>query len=128
MIEHVSIPVSDFRKSKKLYDAMLKPLSYKAKYEFSGACGYMEGGHTSVWIGEKSKKVTPIHVAFLAKNKAAVQKFYDAALTAGARDNGGPGFRLDYGPDYYAAFVYDLDGNNIEACYFGAKAPKTKRK
>ncbi|MGH7141289.1 MAG: VOC family protein [Minisyncoccia bacterium] len=124
MLEHVSVPVSDFKKSKKLYDAMLKPLGYKVKYQFSGACGYMEGGHTSLWIGEKGKKVMPIHVAFLAKSKSAVQKFYEAARKAGARDNGGPGFRTDYGDDYYAAFVYDFDGNNIEACYFGEKAPK----
>jgi predicted lactoylglutathione lyase len=53
-----------------------------------------------------------------------VQNFHKAALAAGGKDNGAPGFRIHYSPDYYAAFAYDLDGNNIEACYFGEKAPK----
>ena len=71
----------------------------------------------------KTKPVQPIHVALCATSKEAVHQFHSAALKAGAKDNGPPGFRRQYGDDYYAAFVLDFDGNNIEACYFGEKAP-----
>jgi catechol 2,3-dioxygenase-like lactoylglutathione lyase family enzyme len=66
-----------------------------------------------VWIS-KEKAVVPLHLAFQAKNRKQVEAFYDAALKAGAKDNGGPGYR-DYSPGYFAAFVIDPDGNNIEA-------------
>jgi predicted lactoylglutathione lyase len=72
---------------------------------------------------KKQKPVQPIHVALLASSKDAVHQFHTAALKAGAKANGPPGFRRQYGNDYYAAFVLDFDGNNIEACYFGEKAP-----
>lgn len=126
MIEHTVMPVTDITRSKKFYAAALKPLGYKQSYDFGDAIGYMEGGHTSFLIGKK-KRVDEGHVAFLAKSKQAVAAFYKAALKNGGKDNGGPGFRTDYGENYYAAFVLDPDGNNIEACYFGAKAPKTRK-
>jgi predicted lactoylglutathione lyase len=72
---------------------------------------------------KKPGKVQPIHVAMRGKNKKAVQQFHANAMKAGAKDNGAPGFRREYGDDYYAAFVLDFDGNNIEACYFGDQAP-----
>ena len=123
MIEHISLPVRDFKKAKKFYLAALQPLGYRVTMEFPGAAGFMEGGHTSFWI-VKHGRGARLHIAFLAKSKKMVQSFHAAALKAGARDNGKPGFRLDYGPDYYAAFVLDPEGNNIEAAYFGARAPK----
>lgn len=117
MIEHVSFPVKNFKKMQKFYAAALKPLGYKVQYEFPGAAGFKEGGHTSFWV-IKSKAGINMHVAFQAKNKKAVQAFFQAALKAGAKDNGGPGLRKEYSPDYYAAFVLDPEGNNIEAvCY-----------
>jgi catechol 2,3-dioxygenase-like lactoylglutathione lyase family enzyme len=120
MIEHVSLPVRNYKKSKAFYTAALKPLGYKVRYELGKACGYMEGGHTSIWIAE-DKVGNKLHVAFRAKGKKAVHDFYDAALKAGAKDNGAPGPRPDYSPDYYAAFVLDPDGHNIEAvCYLPA--------
>jgi predicted lactoylglutathione lyase len=123
MIEHISVPVKNAKKAKKFYAAALKPLGYKLKYEWGpSAAGFMEGGHTSfIIMGRKRPQKT--HVAFHAKSKKAVQGFYKAAMKAGAKDNGAPGFRTDYGPTYYAAFVYDPDGHNVEACYFGARAP-----
>jgi catechol 2,3-dioxygenase-like lactoylglutathione lyase family enzyme len=125
MLEHVSIPVSNFKRAKKFYKAALKPLGYKLWADYPPhAAGFAEGGSASVWIAAKKGKVRhPIHVAMRGRNKKAVKDFYTAALKAGGTDNGGPGFRLEYGDDYYAAFVCDPDGNNIEACYFGAKAP-----
>lgn len=115
MLEHVGIPVANFAKSKKFYVAALKPLGYKLTRDYSPeAAGFFEGGHTSFWISKKKGGGT-IHVAFLAKSRRAVQGFYAAALKAGGEDNGKPGRRKDYG---YAAFVYDPDGNNIEAVLF----------
>ena len=121
------VPASNYQKSKKFYTALLKPLGYKQTMESGQAAGFKEGGHTSFWIAKK-KKVLPTHVAFGAKSKKALQEFYKAGLKAGGKDNGGPGFRLNYGPTYYAAFVYDPDGSNMEACYFGERAPEAKKK
>ena len=124
MIEHVSMPVRDLAKAKKFYTAALKPLGYKLYRDYPPmASGYLEGGSTSFWIVKKPKVVGG-HVALGAKSKKAVEQFHAAGLKAGGKDNGTPGFRTDYGDNYYAAFIHDFDGNNIEACYFGAKAPK----
>lgn len=132
MIEHVSIPIKDYKRAKKFYEAALKPLGYKLKMEFApDAAGFMEGGHTSFWIVKKSG-TTDIHVALLAKNKKAVIAFYEAAMKAGGKDNGPPGPRPEYSKGYYAGFVIDPDGNNIEAVYFEPpsrkKAKKSKRR
>jgi catechol 2,3-dioxygenase-like lactoylglutathione lyase family enzyme len=118
MIEHVSLPVTDLDEAKEFYQVTLAPLGYKLNMDFSPeAAGFVEGGHTSFWIAHK-ETVVPTHIAFRAKDKDEVHAFYDAALKAGAIDNGAPGPRPDYGPDYYAAFIIDPDGNNIEAvCY-----------
>ncbi|MGH7985561.1 MAG: VOC family protein [Candidatus Binataceae bacterium] len=124
MIEHVSVPISDYRKSKKFYTAALKPLNYVLQRDHPpSAAGFCEGESTSLWIVVKRTKVQPIHVALRGESKKAVEQFHAAALKAGGKDNGTPGFRLEYGDDYYAAFALDPDGNNIEACYFGEKAP-----
>ncbi|MBI4085080.1 MAG: VOC family protein [Candidatus Liptonbacteria bacterium] len=125
MIEHVSIPVRDFEKSKKFYLAALKPLGYELNMEFPGAAGFMADGHTSFWIVQKLS-AQETHVAFLAKTRKAVNDFHVAALEAGGKNNGKPGLRTDYSPDYYAAFIHDPDRHNIEAvCYEEAKEPTT---
>jgi predicted lactoylglutathione lyase len=116
MLEHVGVPISDFKKAKKFYLAALKPLGYKFTQDYSpDAGGFKEGGHTSFWITKKKGKITTIHVAFLAKNRKQVNDFHKAALKNGGKDNGKPGRREDYG---YAAFAHDPDGNNIEAVVF----------
>ncbi len=117
MIAHISLSVSDYQRAKKFYTKALKPLKYKQTMEFGEAAGFEEGGNTSFWI-TRTKKHSPTHVAFEAKNKRQVNAFYKEALSAGARDNGKPGYRTEYWPGYYAAFVYDMDGHNIEAVYF----------
>lgn len=115
MLEHVSVPVSDFEKSKAFYVAALKPLGYTLAQDYSpDAAGFFEGGHTSFWVSKK-KRLGDVHVAFLAKSREEVKGFYAAALEAGGTDNGPPGHREGYG---YAAFVYDPDGHNIEAVLF----------
>lgn len=117
MIEHTSIPVSDIAKARAFYDKALPPLGYHEKYDWGEAIGYMEGGHTSFIIA-KVEQVVPMHLAFGAKNKEEVDAFYAAAIAAGGKDNGAPGYRPDYSPGYYAAFVHDPDGNNIEVVWF----------
>ncbi len=117
MISHTSIPVSDYEEAKDFYTKVLATLGYMQKIEFGEAAGFNDGENTDFWIG-KSETVVPIHVAFAAKNKKQVQDFYDTALAEGAIDNGGPGYRKDYSPNYYAAFVHDADSHNIEAVFF----------
>ncbi len=119
--------MSDFARSKKFYVKTLKPIGYKLEHNYPGeAAGFCEGDSTSFWIVRKSKKVQPIHVAFRTTNKKAVEKFHKEGVAAGGKDNGKPGFRLEYGADYFAAFLLDPDGNNVEACYFGERAPVKK--
>lgn len=118
MIAHTSVSVADYEKSKELYAAMLAPLGYALKTDIGEykVAGYAQGGKTDFWIAEKGPG-PGVHVAFMASGKDAVQAFFDAAIEAGATDNGAPGFRAEYSPEYYAAFVHDLDGNNIEAVW-----------
>jgi catechol 2,3-dioxygenase-like lactoylglutathione lyase family enzyme len=120
MIAHTSLPVSNYKKAKKFYTSVLAAVGYKQNMEYGEAAGFKEGGHTSFWIN-KVKKVVPGHVAFEAKNKKQVDTFYKKALAGGAKDNGAPGYRKDYWPGYYAAFIYDADGHNIEAVYYDYK-------
>jgi catechol 2,3-dioxygenase-like lactoylglutathione lyase family enzyme len=116
MIAHVTLPVSDYRRSKTFYIKALKPLGYRNEMEFGEAGGFSDGKNTDFWISRKSK-VESTHLAFEAKSNAEVEAFYKAALAAGASDNGKPGYR-DYWPGYFAAFVHDPDGHNIEAVWY----------
>ena len=112
MLDHVAIPVSDFERSREFYEQVLGTLGAKAMMEWPGLVLFgTEDGMVAV---RKSDEVAPLHVAFRA-DRAGVQAFYDAALAAGASDNGAPGVRSDIHPNYYAAFVHDPDGHNIEA-------------
>lgn len=124
MIQHVSIPVSDVTEAKEFYALALTPLGYKLMYEFEDAAGFMEGGHTSFWVAKK-EQIVPTHIAFLAEDKEAVNRFHAAALEAGAEDNGAPGYR-NYSPGYYAAFVLDTAGNNVEAVFFDPEVEATE--
>jgi predicted lactoylglutathione lyase len=116
MIAHTTLPVSEYRKSKSFYVKALEPLGYKNNMEHGQSGGFNDGKNTDFWISEESK-VKPTHLAFEAKSRNAVEGFHKAAIAAGGKDNGAPGYR-DYSPGYYAAFVYDLDGNNIEAVWY----------
>ncbi|MEK7631071.1 MAG: VOC family protein [Patescibacteria group bacterium] len=118
MIAHTGLPVSDYKKAKEFYIKALAPLGYENNMEYGEAAGFIEGGHTSFWIGKNPKGVVPLHVAFEAKNKEQVDEFYKVALAAGAADNGAPGYRTEYWPGYYAAFVHDADGHNIEVVWY----------
>jgi catechol 2,3-dioxygenase-like lactoylglutathione lyase family enzyme len=115
MIDHTGISVSNFAKSKAFYAAALAPLGYAMLMEFDQAAGFGVAPKPDFWIGESTPNVPPIHVAFRAASRAQVDAFYKAAMTAGGRDNGAPGLREHYHPNYYGAFVLDPDGHNIEA-------------
>ena len=118
MIAHTSLPVGNYRQAKKFYTKVLATLGYKQNMEYGEAAGFNDGENTDFWIGTNAKGVIPLHVAFVAKNKAQVRKFHQVALAAGAKDNGAPGYRKEYWPGYYAAFVHDADGHNIEAVFY----------
>jgi len=115
MIDHVSLPVRDYAKSKAFYQRALAPLGYELLMEFGSSCGFGAGGKPDLWLNGEPKGHAPIHVALQAANRKAVDAFYTAALVAGAVDNGKPGLRKDYHPTYYGAFVLDPDGHNLEA-------------
>jgi catechol 2,3-dioxygenase-like lactoylglutathione lyase family enzyme len=115
MIDHVTANVSDFEQAKRFYEQALAPLDYSVQMELEGAAGFGTGqGIPDFWIGSRSERGAT-HVAFTASDREAVDKFYEAAVAAGGRDNGPPGLRPHYHETYYAAFVHDADGNNIEA-------------
>ena len=118
MIAHTGIFVGDYAKAKEFYTKALAPLGYTQKMEYGEAAGFNDGTNTDFWISKNEKGIIPTHVAFSATNKPQVEAFYKAALEAGGKDNGKPGYRADYWPGYYAAFVHDADGNNIEAVFY----------
>jgi catechol 2,3-dioxygenase-like lactoylglutathione lyase family enzyme len=115
MIDHVGIPVTDLAASRELYATALAPLGYKVLYENEedGIVGF-GAQRPQLWLSRGERKMG-VHVALVAKDRAAVGSFYEQALVAGATDNGLPGPREHYAPGYYAAYVHDLDGNNLEA-------------
>ena len=115
MIDHTGIRVTDFKRSVAFYEQALAPLGYTAIMKFESWAGFGEGRKPDFWIGTTGEAPKDaVHIAFSAKGRDVVRAFYTAALAAGAKDNGPPGVRKDYHPDYYAAFVRDPDGHNIE--------------
>jgi len=127
MIDHFTLKVSDYAKSKAFYTAALKPLDYAVAMEFGVNCGLGVSGKPDLWLAQEADSVRPTHFALHTKDRKTVDAFYAAALAAGARDNGPPGVRTDYHPSYYAAFVLDPDGHNLEVvCHAPPKAAKRK--
>jgi catechol 2,3-dioxygenase-like lactoylglutathione lyase family enzyme len=115
MIDHLTLPVRDYAKSKAFYERALAPLGYKLAMEFGAMAGLADAKGPSLWLNGEPTAVAPIHVAFHTTSRKDVDAFYAAAIAAGAKDNGKPGIRKDYHPNYYGAFVLDPDGHNIEA-------------
>jgi catechol 2,3-dioxygenase-like lactoylglutathione lyase family enzyme len=123
MIDHVGFPVSDYGRSKAFYTQALAPLGYALIMEVGAddtetgapAAGFGIGGKPDLWIGGQGGLNGIVHVAIVANDRAAVDAFYRAALAAGGKDNGAPGVRSHYHPNYYSAFVLDPDGHNVEA-------------
>ncbi len=112
MIDHVSINVKDYAASKKFYTNALQPIGYTMVMEFENVAGFGEKGKPDFWIAQKDG--LPSHIALQTDSHQKVDEFYKAALAAGGKDNGAPGIRADYHSHYYAAFIIDPDGNNLE--------------
>jgi catechol 2,3-dioxygenase-like lactoylglutathione lyase family enzyme len=119
MLDHVSIGVRDLARTKRFYDASLKPLGYNCLSQDAGSLGYGEDA-VAFWISVTDSPVpadvkSGLHFCFAAPTRRSVDAFHAEALAAGGRDNGKPGVRKDYGANYYAAFVVDPDGYRLEA-------------
>ena len=125
MIDHMSIQVHDYEKSKSFYVRALGPLGYSVIMEITreqvpqlpapAVCGLGEQGKPDFWLSGSEQPTSGQHLAFRAAKRADVDAFYKAALDAGAKPNGEPGIRAHYHPNYYGAFVIDLNGHNLEA-------------
>ena len=123
MIDHVGFAVSDYARAKAFYLKALAPLGYALIMEATAdqtesgypAAGFGVGGKPDFWIGGEGRIDKPLHIAIVAKDRKMVDEFHRAALAAGGKDNGAPGLRPQYHPNYYGAFVLDPDGHNIEA-------------
>jgi catechol 2,3-dioxygenase-like lactoylglutathione lyase family enzyme len=115
MLDHITLHVSDYGQSKQFYALALKPLGYELIMEFGQNGGFGRDGKPDFWIAQGSATKPPLHVAFASADRATVDAFHRAATAAGAKDNGAPGLRSHYHPNYYGAFVLDPDGNNVEA-------------
>jgi len=122
MIDHTGLVVSDFERSKAFYAQALAAIGYRLLAEFPASvtghadvAGFGEAPKPDFWLSKGRPNHPPVHVAFRVGSRALVDAFHQAAIAAGARDHGAPGLRPHYHPDYYGAFVLDLDGHNIEA-------------
>ena len=121
MLDHAGFPVSDYERSKAFYTRALAPLGYGLVMEVREhesdppAAGFGVNDKPDFWIGGEGGLQRPIHIAIAAPNRATVDGFHREAIAAGGKDNGAPGLRPRYHPNYYAAFVLDPDGHNIEA-------------
>jgi catechol 2,3-dioxygenase-like lactoylglutathione lyase family enzyme len=116
MLDHVTVGVEDIERSQRFYDSALRPLGVARLYgDGERFAGYGIAPKAFFWIGIRDRPQTGAHIAFAADDRATVERFYQEAIAAGGRDNGSPGLRPHYDPDYYGAFVLDPDGHNIEA-------------
>jgi catechol 2,3-dioxygenase-like lactoylglutathione lyase family enzyme len=118
MIDHIGLSVGDYQASKAFYLAALGPLGYGLVMEIAEAgpaAGLGAAGKPDLWIAGGGATTPRTHIAFRARDRATVRAFYEAARAAGGRDNGAPGLRPAYHPNYYGAFVLDPDGHNLEA-------------
>ena len=133
MLHHVSVGSRDVARAVKFYDQVLKALGYKRLMEFlPHAVGYGDGDHPEFWVQVPADGNTPsvgngVHISFAAPSKSAVNAFHAAAMKAGGKDEGGPGPRPDYSPQYYGAFCRDLDGNKLEAVVVAPVKPAAKK-
>jgi len=117
-LDHIGIKVADFPRAKAFYEAALGALGIKLLSDFAfGSEHYAGFGRekAELWISTSRRGIGETHIAFVATSRADVEAFYSVALSMGGRDNGPPGIRAHYHPNYYGAFVFDPDGNNIEA-------------
>jgi catechol 2,3-dioxygenase-like lactoylglutathione lyase family enzyme len=115
MFDHIGIKVAAVDPSVGFYTAALAPLGLVLCARDEVGAGFGPEGQPALWLSKATRSGPGTHIALRAPDRAAVDRFYRAGLSAGGRDNGAPGVRGDYGSNYYAAFLLDPDGNNVEA-------------
>lgn len=117
-LDHISVPVRRYRDARKFYEAALGAIGMKVNMDLDGACGMGANGEKIFWLVRDRKASGGGHYALRVPRRELVHAFYEAALEAGGAELGAPGPRPNYGPNYYAAFVRDMERNNIEVvCY-----------
>jgi len=127
VIDHVSTYTTNFATTRAFYDAALGALGYERNVDMSyddagrtwQIAAYGKGRKPTLWLIESAVPYTGRHIAFVAPDRAGVDAFYGAGIAAGGADNGSPGLRPHYHADYYGAFLFDPDGNNVEAVFHG---------
>jgi catechol 2,3-dioxygenase-like lactoylglutathione lyase family enzyme len=120
MYDHIGLKVKDLDAAVRFYRAALEPLGYALCSQDASGAGFGPAGRPALWLYPAAKATgAATHVAFRAPDRRAVDRFHAAGRKAGGRDHGGPGLRADYSPTYYAAFLLDPDGNNVEAVHLG---------
>jgi catechol 2,3-dioxygenase-like lactoylglutathione lyase family enzyme len=117
LFDHVTLRVRDLSPSRAFYEQALEPFGVRVVQSSQGPLGFVTDGRGDFWIKEGSPAAAPVHIAFAARDRATVDAFHRAAVHAGGTDNGSPGLRPHYGAAYYAAYVLDPDGNNVEAVF-----------
>src|SRR5688500_15304609 len=122
ILDHIGLAVRDFGRSSTFFRRALAPLGIETVLEGEGWAMFGKDGRPQFWLGLHGIPPGPIHIAFSAETREQVRAFHRAALAAGGRDNGAPGIRAKYHPNYYGAFVFDPDGHNIEAVCHKAEA------
>jgi catechol 2,3-dioxygenase-like lactoylglutathione lyase family enzyme len=117
MYDHIGLHVRDLEMSVRFYRAALSPLGYTLCSQDASSAGLGPKGEPALWLYSSGKKAAGagVHIGLRAIDHASVNRFHQEGLGAGGRDNGAPGLRADYSPTYYAAFLIDPDGNNVEA-------------
>lgn len=121
ILDHLTLHVSDLAATRAFLEQALAPLditvvkAFGDEVPFGPAVAFGKEGNPSLWLAQSEKPQHPMHIAFVARTRAEVDAFHAAALAAGATDNGAPGLREHYQPDYYGAFVHDSEGHNLEA-------------
>jgi catechol 2,3-dioxygenase-like lactoylglutathione lyase family enzyme len=118
VFDHIGLKVKDLGKSVRFYEAALAPLGLVLCSRDEAGAGFGPPGAPSLWLSVGAP-APAVHVAFAARDRAAVDGFHAGGLDGGGRENGKPGLRADYSPTYYAAFLLDPDGNNVEAVFSG---------
>ncbi len=118
MFDHITLTVKNYDLSRSFYEIVLAPLGYTSQYEEDGIVVGFGESYPKFWIAQSDKShpvSTNVHIAFSVESRELVDTFYETAIKEGGKDNGAPGLRPEYEENYYAAFVIDHDGNNIEA-------------
>jgi catechol 2,3-dioxygenase-like lactoylglutathione lyase family enzyme len=115
VFDHIGLKVKDLDASVRFYQAALQGLGFVLCSRDAGSAGFGPEGAPALWLYVSKERGAGSHVAFRAKARKAVDRFHAGGLDAGGRENGAPGIRADYAPNYYAAFLLDPDGHNVEA-------------